>query len=151
MKDNAHDAAAKFLSIFGIDLDKSVQGIKEKLFGVDKDGNQTGKGVFSDFIKGFKDTFKDMGDWLKKGFKDLGDATNVTSKKNEQGQQKEKENQTVNNAVRAIEENLAKFKDEDIQQQATGTRRVQKTGLAVISEGEMIIPPDMNPFNIAKR
>ena len=39
----------------------------------------------------------------------------------------------------------------NIDNNAKGSRRVKKTGLAVLSEGEMIIPPDLNPLNIAKR
>ena len=34
---------------------------------------------------------------------------------------------------------------------AAGLRRVSKTGVIAVSEGEMIIPPDLNPFNIKKR
>lgn len=36
-------------------------------------------------------------------------------------------------------------------QAAAGIDRVSKTGIVAVSEGEMIIPPDMNPFNISKR
>ncbi len=46
---------------------------------------------------------------------------------------------------------MIKPKSDDVSEAATGLRRVNKTGLAVISEGEMVIPPDMNPFNIQKR
>ena len=34
---------------------------------------------------------------------------------------------------------------------ASGKRRVTKTGVIAVSEGEMIIPPDQNPYNIDKR
>ena len=34
---------------------------------------------------------------------------------------------------------------------ASGKRRVTKTGVIAVSEGEMIIPPDQNPYNINKR
>lgn len=38
-----------------------------------------------------------------------------------------------------------------VDQAAAGIDRVSKTGIVAVSEGEMIIPPDMNPFNISKR
>lgn len=34
---------------------------------------------------------------------------------------------------------------------ADGLRKVSKTGVIAVSEGEMIVPPDMNPYNIKKR
>ena len=36
-------------------------------------------------------------------------------------------------------------------QAADGIKKIRKTGLMAVSEGEMVIPPDMNPFNIDKR
>ena len=38
-----------------------------------------------------------------------------------------------------------------IKNSAEGLRKVSKTGVIAVSEGEMIIPPDMNPYNIKKR
>lgn len=172
LKENAHDAAKKFLSIFGIDLDKSIEGIKKFVFGEDEDGNRTKGGFLGKFINDFKDTFKSAGEWIKGGFKSLGDETGVTSKKNEKGLAKEKINKSLNNLGEVGQEvknedgttsvktatdvandfiNSFNKNEADINNIATGARRVNKTGLAVISKGEMIIPPDMNPLNIAKR
>lgn len=39
----------------------------------------------------------------------------------------------------------------DTDQAAKGMKKVTKTGVVAVSEGEMILPPDMNPYNIAKR
>lgn len=36
-------------------------------------------------------------------------------------------------------------------QAADGIKKIRKTGVMAVSEGEMVIPPDMNPFNIDKR
>lgn len=40
---------------------------------------------------------------------------------------------------------------EDIDSAAEGLQRVSKTGVIAVSEGEMIVPPDRNPYNIAQR
>lgn len=167
LKENAHDAAKKFLSIFGIDLDKSIEGIKKFIFGEDEDGNRTKGGFLGKFVNDFKETFKSAGEWIKGGFKSLGDETGVTSKKNEKGLAKEKtkskSNQIANeigktdkdgNPINPNLDTISKIITDNVaksEEKATGARRVSKTGLAVISEGEMIIPPDMNPFNISKR
>jgi hypothetical protein len=168
LKENAHDAAKKFLGIFGIDLDKSIEGIKSFIFGEDEDGNRTKGGFLGKFVNDFKETFKSFGNWIKGGFSDTAEWTGTKAVKNVSGQAKElantiagainKENDKKNNkentstdeksanVFEVIKDNVAKA-----QEKASGTKRVTKTGLAVISEGEMIIPPDMNPFNIAKR
>ena len=56
-------------------------------------------------------------------------------------------------------QNLGKKKPEnkkvpgegEIDNAAKGIKRVNKTGVVAVSEGELIIPPDMNPFNINER
>ena len=168
LKENAHDAAKKFLGIFGIDLDKSIEGIKSFIFGEDEDGNRTKGGFLGKFVNDFKEGFKSFGNWIKDGFSDTAEWTGTKAVKNVTGQAKDvanaiagainkendkknnKENTTTDeksvNVFEVIKDNVAKA-----QEKASGTKRVTKTGLAVISEGEMIIPPDMNPFNIAKR
>ena len=171
LKENAHDAAKKFLNIFGIDLDKTVEGLKKFLFGEDEDGNRTKGGFLGKFINDFKDTFKSVRDWVKNGFKEVGDELGVTSEKNEKGKAKEERNKALEDIAKNLRrkdddkksevertesiissvKDLFKKESADIQQAAEGMKRVNKTGLAVISEGEAIIPPDMNPFNIAKR
>lgn len=39
----------------------------------------------------------------------------------------------------------------DVDNAASGLKKVKKTGVIAVSEGEMIIPPDLNPYNIEKR
>lgn len=46
----------------------------------------------------------------------------------------------INNVIKGAQE-------ETVQSHARGTRYVSKSGLTAISEGEMIIPSEMNPFN----
>ena len=90
LKENAHDAAEKFLKIFGIDLDETVEGIKKFLLGVDEDGNETKGGFLGKFINDFKSTFTGIKDWIKGGFKEVGDELEVTSKKSETGKNADK-------------------------------------------------------------
>ena len=171
LKENAHDAAKKFLGIFGIDLDKTVEGIKKFLFGEDEDGNRTKGGFLGKFINDFKDTFKSAKDWIKNGFKEAGDELEITSVKNEKGKAKEERNsgldelaktlrrkdgdkrseaERTEDAITAVK-NLFGKNVAEIDQAAEGMKQVKKTGLAVISEGETVIPPDADPYNIAKR
>ena len=111
------------------------------------------------FKKGFgeekdevKDAFKTTKDDANKIF-----GTTFKGKKNESGKWKEKYNK---NQEEKEKEKAEKKKYDDlfnsinpdnIGNAASGMRRVGKTGLVAVSEGEMIIPPDMNPYNIAKR
>ena len=156
LKENAHDAAAKFLGIFGIDLDKTVEGIKDFLLGTDEDGNPTEGGIFGKFILDFKKTFSSIGKWIKGGFEDLGEETGVSSKKNEQGKIQE----LVNKGARVINKRSEKLKEEQNKNnnidsantnaekttRAFGITRIKKRELAVLSPGEMVIPASSNPF-----
>lgn len=134
-------------------LSKFADKIKKRVFG--EEGNRTRAGKFvDDFKQGFKDIFGGA----KQSFKDVGDWAGISSKLTEEGQAKKERNESADKNIGLGLDAIAKFssinnKDnvDDIPTAATGLRRVNKTGLAVISEGEAIIPPDMNPFNIAKR
>ena len=157
LKENSHDAAAKFLGIFGIDLDETVKGIKEFLLGTDEDGNPTEGGIFGKFVLDFKKTFSSIGNWIKDGFKDLGEETGVSSKLNVQG----KIQDAVNKGARAVLERDKKMKEKENQQnqnaessststeatnRAFGITRIKRRELAVLSPGEMVIPASSNPF-----
>ena len=134
---------------------KFASKLKSKIFG--EEGNRTKAGKFvDDFKQGFRDIFGGV----KQSFRDVGDWAGTSSKLNEQGVAKKERNERATQNIGGLSEALATFtnigkdnKDDvnNIPTAATGLRRVNKTGLAVISEGEAVIPPDMNPFNIAKR
>ncbi len=81
-----------------------------------------------------KDAFKSAGGWVKNSFKEVyspvaklfeADGTWGSSKR-------------VDNI-------------DDVDMLADGTRIMNKTGLAVLSEGEMVIPQNLNPFYKGKR
>ena len=87
----------------------------------------------SDFGQRMKGTFKGAGNWAK-----------------------DTVSNTASDALKAVygesaEDGLINEFKANIGTKADGAKRVKKTGLAVISEGEMIIPPDMNPYNIDRR
>lgn len=150
-KENMHNATQKMFNAFGIDIDKLVKDVRVKLFGEkDTDGKRTKDGIFSKFMDDFKAGFKDVFGWVKGAFKSAGDWFGTTSKKNKAGQTKEQRNQARSNEANLFRQ-LVSDTASNITEAATGLKRVDKTGLAVISEGEMIVPPDLNPFNIAKR
>ena len=58
-----------------------------------------------------------------------------------------KSRQTGENFVQQLINDMQGNSSEAIQEHAKGAKYVKKTGLTAISEGEMIIPAEMNPFN----
>lgn len=88
----------------------------------------------SNFGQRFFDTFKRAGNYTK----------NLTMDSVGKAFRDENEGETFS----AVLEGLQKG---DATNKASGARRINKTGLAVLSEGEMVIPPDLNPLNIDKR
>lgn len=160
-KQKIHDAASTFFGMFGIDLDDTVKRTKEYLFGDKKDKN----GLFGGLIKDVKASFGGIKDYVKKSFTDVFNYFNIFGKKNAKGLAKERDNGIKKGAVRNYYKNgkdkvssliqlnrdlkgLGKTEPENA---AEGMRRVSKTGVIVASEGELVLPPDMNPFNIRKR
>lgn len=140
-------------TMFGFDMQTWEKDFKEALFGT-KDKS---------FVEGMKDLFKegfsDMWKGVKNIFKPIKEEAKKTvfGEKSEEGKAKEEHNKNLNNNRTVINAIKGAFKDDgtgetqDIPKHATGTRRVSKTGIVAVSEGEMILPPDMNPANIKKR
>ena len=82
-----------------------------------------------------KDAFRSAGGWMKNGFKEVYSPV----KKLFEG---DSELYGTKNKYDNIE---------DLELFADGTRMMKKTGLAVLSEGEMVIPQHLNPFYRGKR
>lgn len=152
-KENIHDAAKRFFGMFGIDLDDTVKKAKEYLFGKKDDNGRHKGGLFGSFINDFKDAMHGAVDWVKNAFKSTADWAGVSSKKSKKGTEKDERNKNRDDKIKNATDifNSIKNATATATEAATGIKKVNKTGLAVISEGEAIIPPDMNPFNIAKR
>lgn len=145
-KQNIHDAASKFFSIFGLDLDDTVNKMKQFFFGKKEDGKITDKGLFTDFQQGLSKEFKNVGNWIKDAFAEAGDDLGLDGSKKKESSELSKQMRNLRIKYSQLGGN-----SDDIPQAASGMRMVDKTGLAIISEGEMIIPPDMDPLNISKR
>ena len=140
-------------TMFGFDMQTWEKDFKEALFGT-KDKS---------FVEGMKDLFKEGFSDMWKGVKDIFKPAKEEAKKtilgekNEKGKAKEEHNRNLSNNRTVIDAIKGAFKDDgtgetqSIPKHATGTRRVSKTGIVAVSEGEMILPPDMNPANIKKR
>lgn len=144
-------------NVFKIDIDQWLTEFKEAMFG---DSNTS-------LVQGMKDVFKegfsDMAKGVKKAFGFGKDALeeNVIGVKNERGKAKESFNKTydnIRNKLNAELKNRTKKQNADgtgetdpIDNAASGMRRVSKTGVIAVSEGEMIVPPDLNPYNIRQR
>lgn len=137
-------------TMFGFDMQTWEKDFKEALFGT-KDKS---------FVEGMKDLFKegfsDMWKGVKNIFKPAKEEAKKTvfGEKNEKGKAKEEKN----NAFKDILYQAGrKPKDDgtgdtkDIPNAATGARQVSKTGVIAVSEGEVILPPDLNETNVKKR
>lgn len=118
-------------NLFGFDFSEWEGEFKEALFG-DKDTSLV-SGMKDLFRKGFREMF----DGLRKFFK-------TETPEQEAARKGAKAASTISSAFGKVTGNTSP-------NAASGTRRVSKTGLVAVSEGEMIIPPDMNINNIKKR
>lgn len=129
------DIKGKFSSImknlFGFDFSEWEGEFKEALFG-DKD---------TSLVSGLKDLFG-------KGFREIFDGFRNFFKTETP---KETAIRESNRAAKDIIKALGKTKTETVPNAASGMKKVTKTGIVAVSEGEMIIPPDMNIENIKKR
>ena len=121
-------------NLFGFDFESWEAQFKEALFG-DKDTSLVG-GLRDLFKKGFKEIF----DGFRKFFKG----------ENPEEQAKRADNDAAKTTRNALRELLGST-DKGEPNAAGGTKRVDKTGLIAVSEGEMIIPPDYDPAKIKKR
>lgn len=136
-------------------IDMKGRSLKDFLFGENDDG--WGANIVNMFKKGFgeeKDEVKDAFKSAKNGADKIF-GTIIKGEKNSSGLFKDKYNKTQEEKEKAekkkYEDLFNSINPDNIDNAATGMRRVGKTGLVAVSEGEMIIPPDMNPYNIAKR
>lgn len=141
-------------SVFGIDIDEWVNQFKDAMFGNKDKSLVSGmkdvfKQGFSDIFNGVKSFFKPGKDWAK---------DQVFGRKNEQGKKKQERYKTYDSLGKILGRGgFNRGTDDgtgetsDIPNAASGMRRVSKTGVVAVSEGEMILPPDLNPNNISKR
>lgn len=157
--------------LIGKSLGDKANGLLSKLLGFDT------KEWFKDFRKAaFGDENMSMGEGIRKIFKEgFGEMwnsfknifkedetvqdikSNIKGTKNNAGKESDSVNKGFENFFKAMNRAKSGRGDdgtgdtEPIKGAATGLRKVSKTGVIAVSEGEMIVPPDMNPYNIKKR
>ena len=137
-------------TMFGFDMQTWEKDFKEALFGT-KDKS---------FVEGMKDLFKEGFSDMWKGVKDIFKPAKEEAKKtifgerNEKGEAKEENN----NAIKDILYQAGRKPKDDgtgdtkgIPNAATGARQISKTGVIAVSEGEVILPPDLDETNVKKR
>ena len=129
----------------GLDYDNLGKSVHDKLFGTkDANGNRTSDGLMGNFFDRMGSELKDAKNYAKSTVKDAAEAIELTSKLNEKGKSKKDKNSKIDKLMN-------EFGVGGVENAAGGMKRVSKTGVVAVSEGEMIIPPDMNPYNIDKR
>ena len=152
IKNKAHDIFSK---LFNIDTREWFTEFKKAAFG--NENVSMGEGIKNIFKDGFKDIFS--------GIKNTISSTNTAEMVNGQftdsGQKKSDRNKNINDLQRSLNKaamsiiNKNKSSDDGTGETkplaASGLERVSKTGVIAVSKGELIVPPDLNPYNINKR
>ena len=118
--------------------------IKEKLFGKEGEDGKLSGGLFSDFFNESKESLKNSGSFIKDQIYSIAFGNHGEKLTNNQkNYKKTKENyrKAFDNYQRLFGENAA-----TVEQAYSGRRYIKKSGLAVVSEGEMIIPSELNPY-----
>ena len=122
-------------NLFGFDFQKWEGEFKEALFG-DKD---------TSFVSGLRDIFS-------KGFREMFDGFKKFFKSETAEQEVARKTNRANKDIAKAFKSLGETKEEgSTKGAASGMKRVTKTGIVAVSEGEMIIPPDMDPAKIKQR
>ena len=160
-------------SMFGYTMEE----FKAALFGEKNKNKSLGDGLAGLFKQGFKEIKTNVKNFFKTDEEIFEEQmAGIKGEKTKEGKEKAKKrksNKIIAKVTKAAQEELEKNKpkdaygkpveskkkkktDEDdgtgeVENAATGVKRVKKTGVIAVSEGEMIIPPDMNPYNITKR
>lgn len=155
-KDVKQKARGLFNKLFGIDTEEWFKDFRKAAFG--DENISIGKGIKNIFKEGFKDIW----DGIKNTFSSTGAATPLTGEYTEEGRKKAENNKTINDLQKSLNKATIRIKKtkkaddgtgkvEETTTAAAGLKRVSKTGVIAVSEGEMIVPPDLNPYNIRKR
>ena len=119
------DLGRKIFDKFGWNYDEYKEKMKQGVFGVkDKDTGRRSGGLLGDYLQDVKDNAKGAWEWTKGGVKDVfsgvtGVGGNIIDK------------------YRAKKQSLGQYFKGGM---------VDKTGIAAVSEGEIIIPSELNPY-----
>lgn len=134
----------KFAKLFGLNPEDIIGDAKDKVFGAkDENGKRSG-GLIGGNVRRAGSEIKNAGKFVKNTVTDAADAVELTSKLNEAGKVKKDKNSKIDDLINDLGVG-------SIDNAADGIKKVAKTGVVAVSEGEMILPPDLNPLNIEKR
>ena len=147
--DKAHGLLSKLL---GIDTKQWFKDFRKAAFG---DENMSmGEGIRKIFSEGFREMWTGFKNFFKEDETVKSAKESILGKKSKAGEEADE----IKNGFNAFAKAMNKGKQgrgvgetEKTTGAARGLRKVSKTGVIAVSEGEMIIPPDMNPYNIKKR
>ena len=144
----AYEAIANF---FGFEPGNLGKTIRTKLFGTkDAQGNIIDGGLIGNAWRRFTGEFKKAGKYTKDSIFSTADELCITKKTTARGEAKKRKNSILSSLAVAVGSNAddGVGNTEDIPNAAAGMRRVTKTGVIAASEGEMIIPSSLNPYDI---
>lgn len=148
--DKAHGILSKLL---GIDTKEWFKDFRKAAFG---DENMSmGEGVRKIFSEGFKEMWTGFKNFFKEDEAVKSAKESITGTITKEEEQRRAENASLNNLGKILRNAAVDHGNDTGEGKVTGAarglRKVSKTGVIAVSEGEMIIPPDMNPYNIKKR
>lgn len=144
--DKAHGILSKLL---GIDTKEWFKDFRKAAFG---DENMSmGEGVKKIFSEGFKEMWTGFKNFFKEDEAVKSAKESITGTITKEEEKRRAENASLNNLGKILRNAAADHGEGKVTGAARGLRKVSKTGVIAVSEGEMIIPPDMNPYNIKKR
>ena len=139
------DAMALFLDKMGLSMDKLIWG----------DDDKPEKGIFGYIFSKTKDMFDKFSNWLddKFGLKDKWNKVKDWAKNGGFGDFVDETKQNLGKAGKSLGNTVKQFfgkrkvirRPGDISTAAHG-RKVTKSGIVAVSEGELIIPSELNPF-----
>ena len=172
-KDKRSKAIRRMKEKVGLVGEDGEWTLKELMFGKKTiDGHKLDNGFVQDALADFGHLFRKeivrYEDTVKNAVNGLADVTGSSKELTEMARADRKRREyalSMGNAIRNSqldrlkeqEEKEAKRKKEEengegeVENAASGMKRVKKTGVVAVSEGEMILPPDMNPFNADDR
>ena len=147
--DKAHGLLSKLL---GIDTKQWFKDFRKAAFG---DENMSmGEGVRKIFSEGFREMWTGFKNFFKEDETVKSAKESIFGKKSKAGEEADEIKNGFNSFAKAMnkgKQGRGVGGTEKTTGAARGLRKVSKTGVIAVSEGEMIIPPDMNPYNIKKR
>ena len=149
----------KIGDFFNIDTENIGKNLRQKFFGVrDEQGKYITNGLLGEGYRRFANEFKKAGRFTKDSFSGINDYFEFTTKFNDSGKAKKKYNDEVFSFLqsfnRAVDKQPKPSNKDDgvgtVENAASGMKRVTKTGIVAASEGELIIPESLNPYNVDK-